>query len=460
MKPKTLWAWGIALAAGLVSGPLYAHPLGNNTVNVQAVLEVNADEIVLRYLADYAEIPTLLAAQSADSNQDGMTSAPEWQAYTRSWAQAKRGDVQLSLDGQPLTLTLRSQQRALSEGAAGLSLLRQEARYSAYLPRGIRRGVLEYRDAQVQTQSGWKEIYLKQGGAVRLLSPTIATRDRSQGLRVFPAASELLNETSARAELEWLPISSSRTDQLVRAKQAAVPEKLNPAPKKLVTEKTEEKTEARPVAQTNLGTIATISADTPLAATSPAVPHSTWQQAWAFFRLGVYHIATGWDHLAFLLGLILLSPVRRRLIRVVTAFTLAHSLTLALASLGWVTPPSNIVEPAIALTVAYVGMLNVMRKGKQHGVVLAFGFGLVHGFGFAGALQASLAAGHAHAGKLVVSLASFNLGIEVFQILLILLVAPVLQALATFSWGSRARQFAALGVTGAGMGWFAVRALS
>lgn len=452
MNAKNRWDWGFAIVTGLACVASHAHPLGNNTVNVQAVLEIKSDEIVLRYLEAYAEIPTLLATQSADRNQDGVTSVSEWQTYTRDWAQAKRGDLHLSLDGQALTFNLRGQQRTLAEGAVDLSLLRQEARYSARLPQGLRRGVLEYRDAQAQTQLGWKEIYLKHGDAVRLLSPTIATRDRSQGLRVFPANAELLNETSARAELEWLPIPSQPVHPAAQAKLAAARENNMPAVNESVDA-------VPPVTRAHLASTETSKSDTNTTA-SRVVPHGAWQQAWIFFRLGAYHIATGWDHLAFLLGLILLSPARRRLIHVVTAFTLAHSFTLALASLGWITPPSNIVEPMIALTVAYVGLLNVLRRGKQHGVLLAFAFGLVHGFGFAGALQASLAASQAQTAELIWILASFNLGIEAFQIALILLLIPVLRALANFSWASRARQFTALGVTGAGMGWFALRALS
>ncbi|MBA2253450.1 MAG: HupE/UreJ family protein, partial [Nitrospirales bacterium] len=80
-----------------------------------------------------------------------------------------------------------------------------------------------------------------------------------------------------------------------------------------------------------------------------AVPVSWSRHAWPFFKLGMYHIATGWDHLMFLLGLLLLCQPFSQLIKVVTAFTLAHSATLALAANGLITPPGSWVEPAIAL---------------------------------------------------------------------------------------------------------------
>jgi hypothetical protein len=104
----------------------------------------------------------------------------------------------------------------------------------------------------------------------------------------------------------------------------------------------------------------------------------------------MHHIATGWDHLVFLFGLVLLSSSLARLVKIVTAFTIAHSLTLALAGTGLVVPPGELVERAIALTIAYVGLQSLRRKDHDHGVPLALFFGLVHGFGFAGALAQTL----------------------------------------------------------------------
>ena len=196
-------------------------------------------------------------------------------------------------------------------------------------------------------------------------------------------------------------------------------------------------------------------------AETPAAPAAPWYQAArVFFLLGVYHIATGWDHLAFLFGLLLFGQSFGRLVKIVTAFTVAHSATLALAALGLVTPPSTLIEPAIALTVAYVGLANLMQWKNVHHIGLAFGFGLVHGFGFAGALAESLNPAQSDQGQWLISLASFNLGIEAFQILLVILLAPMLQWLRRFAWAEPARRVAAVLVLGAGLGWFLIRAVN
>lgn len=143
----------------------------------------------------------------------------------------------------------------------------------------------------------------------------------------------------------------------------------------------------------------------------PLAEH-TASQAFAFFRLGVHHIATGWDHLMFLFGLVVAQASLRRLVWVITAFTAAHSLILGLAASGFITPPGDWVEPAIALTITYVGLSNLLGYNR-HGTSLAFAFGLVHGFGFAGALAETMGNIQTGGGWLV-NLAAFNLGIEVF----------------------------------------------
>lgn len=154
---------------------------------------------------------------------------------------------------------------------------------------------------------------------------------------------------------------------------------------------------------------------------------SWWQAGAIFVRRGIEHILTGYDHLLFLLCLIL--PLRRdfrRLAAVVTAFTIGHSTTLIPAGLGLIpataTFASNI-EVLIAASIVYMAVDNVVGAGTHFRWALAFGFGLIHGFGFASTLSDALqfAGGH-----LVVSLVSFNIGIEAGQILLLVLVLPVL----------------------------------
>ncbi|MBM4394389.1 MAG: HupE/UreJ family protein [Deltaproteobacteria bacterium] len=140
----------------------------------------------------------------------------------------------------------------------------------------------------------------------------------------------------------------------------------------------------------------------------------------SFLWLGVEHILGGWDHLVFLFGLILLGGRFRSLLATVTAFTVAHSLTLALAALEVWSPGSGFVEPAIGATIAYVGVENLWAKEARGRWRVTFLLGLVHGFGFAGALaEAGLASSH-----VVPALLLFNLGVEAGQIAVLAVVLP------------------------------------
>ncbi len=160
----------------------------------------------------------------------------------------------------------------------------------------------------------------------------------------------------------------------------------------------------------------------PAPAPSPA-PGVSWA---GFFKLGVEHILTGYDHLLYLAALILGCTGLRAIVGIVTAFTLSHSLTLALATLGLVNPSSARVEQIIAASIVFVALENLWLRGREPRLrlVVAFVFGLVHGFGFAG-LLADLGVG-AENGAVVVPLLSFNLGVEVGQLLIILVVLPLL----------------------------------
>ena len=133
-----------------------------------------------------------------------------------------------------------------------------------------------------------------------------------------------------------------------------------------------------------------------------------------FFALGLRHILAGYDHLVFLAALLL--GVRRltSVIKTVTSFTVAHSLTLGLAVLGFVRLPAALVEPLIATSIVVVGLENLLRSENESRWKLTFAFGLVHGFGFAGALQ-ELGIGAGGIG-IAVPLGAFNAGVEAGQI--------------------------------------------
>ena len=142
-----------------------------------------------------------------------------------------------------------------------------------------------------------------------------------------------------------------------------------------------------------------------------------------FVPAGIHHILIGPDHLLFLVGLLLLGGSIRQLLFVVTAFTVAHSITLSLAALNIVTPPARLIEPAIALSIVYVGADNLLAKGgRDVRAWIAFAFGFIHGFGFANVLREM----DLPARALGWSLFSFNVGVEIGQLLVVVLVASAL----------------------------------
>jgi hydrogenase/urease accessory protein HupE len=144
-----------------------------------------------------------------------------------------------------------------------------------------------------------------------------------------------------------------------------------------------------------------------------------------FLSLGVKHILTGYDHLLFLFGLLLVTRGFFASLGIVTSFTIAHSLTLAMATLHMVQIPSRILEPLIASSIVFVGVENLLRGDipNSRGMV-PFGFGLIHGFGFASALrEVGIGSG---TGGIVLPLFSFNLGVELGQIMVAALALPLI----------------------------------
>jgi hypothetical protein len=177
-------------------------------------------------------------------------------------------------------------------------------------------------------------------------------------------------------------------------------------------------------------------------------------EVWPLFRLGIEHILTGYDHLVFVFGLILVGGRLRALLIAITAFTLAHSITLGLAALGGWTPGPRLVEPAIALSIAYVGIENWFVRDAGRRWMITFPFGLIHGFGFASALAAI----SVPPAQIPLALALFNIGVEVGQVLVLAATLPAVL------WMRRHRWFADVGMKAAsaavalaGLLWFAGR---
>lgn len=182
---------------------------------------------------------------------------------------------------------------------------------------------------------------------------------------------------------------------------------------------------------------------------------SAWREFGRFIYQGAWHIWLGFDHVLFLLALLLPSVLRREnntwqaadnlrsvvidVLKIVTAFTIAHSITLSLAALGNVDAPSRLVESSIAASVILAALNNIFPIFTRHRTKIAFGFGLLHGFGFASVL-ADLGLREA---TLVRSLLGFNLGVELGQVMIVALLLPIAYRL-------RTTQFYQRGVLGAG----------
>lgn len=175
-----------------------------------------------------------------------------------------------------------------------------------------------------------------------------------------------------------------------------------------------------------------------------------------FLPAGIHHILIGPDHLLFLIGLLLLGGTVRQLAMIVTSFTIAHSITLSLAALNIVSPPARIIEPAIALSIVYVGADNLLiKEGRDVRAWIAFAFGFIHGFGFANVLREM----ELPARALGWSLFSFNVGVEIGQLMVVAVVATALAALRSRNEvaGRRLAFAGSVVVIAAGAFWFIQR---
>jgi hypothetical protein len=148
-----------------------------------------------------------------------------------------------------------------------------------------------------------------------------------------------------------------------------------------------------------------------------------------FVALGIFHIFTGYDHLVFLLGSLLVFTRWRSLLIFITCFTIGHSLTLALATYGLVDISGRVTEPLIAATIVFVGIENLMLRGREPGTrwLITIVFGLAHGLGFAHILRD---VGVGFSGfRIAWPLFGFNLGVEIGQLCVVALATPVFRFL-------------------------------
>ncbi len=172
-----------------------------------------------------------------------------------------------------------------------------------------------------------------------------------------------------------------------------------------------------------------------------------------FIEEGVEHIVLGWDHVVFLIILLLGARTFRDVVKLATVFTVAHSITLALALLGVVTIPDAIVEPLIAASIVYVAAMQVLGIENDKQLWIVFGFGLLHGLGFAGAVTFP-------GGTPVLSaLIGFNLGIELGQALIIAAVFPALLWSRRHDWARLVHATAGSAAAAIGLFWLMQRVL-
>jgi hydrogenase/urease accessory protein HupE len=196
-------------------------------------------------------------------------------------------------------------------------------------------------------------------------------------------------------------------------------------------------------------------------AVQPQTRYSLGQRLWRFFKLGVEHIFLGYDHICFLIALIVVSRFRE-IVKIVTSFTIAHSITLILAALDVVRLDSRLVETCIAATIVYVAVENVWLLARttnpstRHRWILTFFFGLIHGFGFANVLREL----NLPTEGLVVCLLSFNVGVEAGQLVIALCLLPLAWALSHWKYGRHAAAVISLLLAAFGTAWFLDRALS
>jgi hydrogenase/urease accessory protein HupE len=168
-----------------------------------------------------------------------------------------------------------------------------------------------------------------------------------------------------------------------------------------------------------------------LSAPAPSL-FSTMQR---YLVTGIEHIFLGYDHIAFLVGVVLWARRIVPVIKIVTAFTIAHSITLSLAALDIVVIPSIVVEPTIAASIVFVAMENFFSRDIDGRWRVTFAFGLIHGFGFAGALREV----GLPANAVVTALAAFNVGVEIGQVAIVSIVVPMLIALDRLMASDRAK---------------------
>jgi hydrogenase/urease accessory protein HupE len=291
----------------------------------------------------------------------------------------------------------------------------------------------------------------------QLLEPGVAARERNRVV-AFIASRFTLRADGRVLTAEWLDMEAAPDRHAVRLRfriAAPRPGALSVQPRMFPYD---------PIHQTfvnvyeddELRQQMIFSADSPARAYYTGTSQGVVAVMQTFVPSGIQHIMIGPDHILFLIGLLLLGGTWMALLRIVTAFTIGHSVTLSLAALNLVTPSPQIIEPAIALSIVFVGTDNLVRgTGRDLRAWVALVFGLVHGFGFANVLREFGLPNEA----LGWSLFSFNVGVEIGQVAIVLVVATLLELIRRRShdMGQRVAYAGSFVVIAAGAYWFVER---
>lgn len=179
-------------------------------------------------------------------------------------------------------------------------------------------------------------------------------------------------------------------------------------------------------------------------------------QLFRFIQLGFHHIMIGYDHILFVMALVFGTRKVIDVLKVISVFTIAHSITLGLTALKLVNLPAEIVEPLIALSISFIAVENFFGFSSKYRFAVVFGFGLIHGMGFAGALQMS----NDVTWRSLLSILSFNIGVEGGQAMIILLLFPLLLFIRRFQWSTVVHGAATAVIFGMGLFWYFQRFLA
>lgn len=207
---RVAWFLSLLLFVGLPAIAL-AHPLGDFVVNRYSGLTLNAAEIQILYVVDMAEVPTFQEKVFIDQNDDDHLSASEQERYLTQQVEKVQSNLQLEIDGQPLTLGLKDKSLAFLPGNNSLETMRLEARFTAAMPAGVTTWQAEYRDENFKNRIGWQEVVIQPAETIALLESSVPTEDLSQALTHYPENITPPEVTQANFRFEPAGLSGQRS---------------------------------------------------------------------------------------------------------------------------------------------------------------------------------------------------------------------------------------------------------